>query len=303
MANSLRVLVTGGSGTLGYAIATYAQRESLSWDITVFSRSEQRQAIMRRRFPDLKYVLGDVRDYDSVNAAVRGHGLVIHAAAMKIVPQCDIEPEECFKTNVLGSMNVIRACFNNDVERCLGISTDKACRAISAFGASKLAMEKLFSATPNGATIFTTVRYGNVTQSRGSVIPIWRQQVRQRQSITITNPDMTRFWLSPFDTTRIIIDGIKQPHGTILVSKPGALSISQLANIIAPGAEVKIIGMRQVEKFHEDLIHTDEPTLNLGDYFRVGVGGKIGLRYSSDIAQRLTANEFLKMLSDAESLE
>lgn len=298
----MKVLGIGLTGTLGYAVATYA-KENLNWDLTVFSRSEQRQAIMRRRFPKLQYLLGDVRDYEAVNSAVRGQDMVIHAAAMKIVPQCNIEPDECHKTNVGGSANVIRACLNNDVERCLGISTDKACRAISVYGASKLIMEGMFSAVPEGATVFTTVRYGNVTQSRGSVIPIWRNQVKQGVPITITNPDMTRFWLSPFDAVRIIVDGLQQPHGTVLVPKPGALSIRELAKIIAPESEIKIVGMRQIEKFHEDLIHADEPAVDLGRYYRVGAGGKIGLRYSSDVARKLTDVEFLEMLKEAESLE
>jgi UDP-N-acetylglucosamine 4,6-dehydratase len=140
------LLITGGSGTLGHAIVRTALQEHWDCTFTIYSRSELRQAQMRQAYPQLRYVLGDVRDYDRLSAAVTGHDLVIHAAAVKRIPEAEQQPVNCYETNVIGSMNVARACIRQGVKRCVGVSTDKACRAITAYGASKLAMEKLFQA-------------------------------------------------------------------------------------------------------------------------------------------------------------
>jgi len=169
------ILITGGSGTLGHAIVRQSIEERWDCAITVYSRSELRQAQMRQAHAGLRYVLGDVRDYDRLAAAVAGHDIVIHAAAVKRIPEAEQQPVNCYETNVIGSMNVARACNAGGVARCVGISTDKACRAITAYGASKLAMEKLFQAQAGGC-VFTLCRYGNVVASNGSVIPLWRQQ-------------------------------------------------------------------------------------------------------------------------------
>jgi UDP-N-acetylglucosamine 4,6-dehydratase len=140
------ILITGGSGTLGHAIVRTALQEHWDCTFTIYSRSELRQAQMRQAYPQLRYVLGDVRDYDRTSAAVTGHDLVIHAAAVKRIPEAEQQPVNCYETNAIGSMNVARACIRQGVKRCVGVSTDKACRAITAYGASKLAMEKLFQA-------------------------------------------------------------------------------------------------------------------------------------------------------------
>jgi UDP-N-acetylglucosamine 4,6-dehydratase/5-epimerase len=187
------ILITGGSGTLGHALVRTAEAEGWNAQFTIYSRSELRQAQMRQKHPNCRYILGDVRDAERLKAAVAGHTLVIHAAAMKRLPECDAQPAECYATNVQGSLNVLRACQQSGVLRLIGISTDKACAATTAYGASKLAMEKLLCAAPDAPTVCTLVRYGNVVGSNGSVVPLWREQARQGRPLTITDGGMTRF--------------------------------------------------------------------------------------------------------------
>lgn len=298
------ILITGGTGTLGMAIVRAAE----SWDcaITIYSRSELKQAEMRARYPKLRYVLGDVRDYERLNAAIAGHDIVIHAAAMKRVDECERQAGECFATNVQGSANVVRACIANGVDRCVGISTDKACRAITAYGASKLAMEALFQAQSGKVTQFTLVRYGNVVASNGSVIPIWREKAVCGEPLPITDRRCTRFWMAPSDAVGLIVDAASTYYpGVIIVPKMGALSLVDMAEMIAPGAETVEMGLRSLEKVHEDLVHTEEVAKEVGrDQFWVRQpGGALGHCYTSDTAPRLTREQFLAMLEEAESYD
>lgn len=293
------ILITGGSGTLGNAIVRMAKAEGWPCNLTIYSRSEFLQAQMRAKHPDLRYVLGDVRDYERLVAAVVGHDIVIHAAAMKRIPECEANPTECFATNVQGSANVVRACIAGGVKRCVGISTDKACRAITTYGASKLMMEGLFQAAPVDPCTFTLVRYGNVLASRGSVIPLWRDQAARGEPITITDRRMTRFWMSEADAVRTVLSGLKRGPGAIYVPMMGALNVLEMAAIIAPTSVTVETGLRSCEKLHEDLVHMDERVETDGDCFVIGYG-RTGLAYTSDIAPRLTDEAFLAMLEDAE---
>jgi UDP-N-acetylglucosamine 4,6-dehydratase len=294
------ILVTGGSGTLGHAIVRTAKAEGWDCSFTIYSRSELRQATMRQAYGDLRYVLGDVRDYDRLAAAVAGHDLVIHAAAVKRIPEAEAQPINCYETNVIGSMNVARACNAGGVARCVGVSTDKACRAITAYGASKLAMEKLFQAQ-QGPCTFTLVRYGNVVASNGSVIPLWRQQAKAGQSLTVTDPEMTRFWMAESDAVRVINEAARCDQSTIVVPKMRSLSIADLAHIIAPGAPLKMLGLRSTEKRHEDLIHVDELADDPnGEYFYVSPRSIGSISYTSYDAPRLTPAAFRAMLAEAE---
>jgi UDP-N-acetylglucosamine 4,6-dehydratase len=301
------VLITGGSGTLGHALVRTAQREGWDCRFTIYSRSELRQAEMRARYPEHRYVLGDVRDYDRLAAAVAGHDLVIHAAAMKRIPECEAQPSECYATNVIGSLNVARACIAAAVPRCVGISTDKACRAITAYGASKLAMEKLFQAQSNSPTIFSLVRYGNVVASNGSVIPLWREQMIRGKPLTITDRRCTRFWMSERDAVALVAQASApmSPAGVVWVPKMAALPIEEMALIIAPSADVVETGLRSCEKLHEDLIHTDEPVITSHEMFWISdvPAAKTGSCYTSEIAPRLTKEQFLAMLSEVEAHE
>lgn len=304
MSLSGNILITGGSGTLGHAIVRTAEREGWDAQFTIYSRSELRQSQMRAKHPKCRYVLGDVRDYERTAAAIAGHDLVIHAAAMKRIPECEAQPTECYATNVIGSMNVARACIQHGVTRCIGISTDKACRAVTAYGASKLAMEKLFQAQP-GPCIFTLVRYGNVVASNGSVIPIWRKQAANNEPLTITARYATRFWMAPSDAVRLIVSAAQQVPGSILVPKMKSLALYEMAHIIAPGAAQVDTGLRSIEKIHEDLLHWDEPSDDIGEHFLIHAGARGGHEYTSDgpSDQQLASDQFLAMLAEAESYD
>lgn len=295
------ILITGGSGTLGSAIVRTALAEQWDCSITIYSRSELRQAQMRAKYPQLRYVLGDVRDYDRLSAAVAGHDVVVHAAAVKRIPEAEQQPVNCYDTNVIGSINVARACRAGGVKRCIGVSTDKACRSVTAYGASKLAMEKLFQAQAEQPTIFTLVRYGNVVASNGSVIPIWRRQSKDGQPLTITDPEMTRFWMAESDAVQLVVDAAQRSAGVIVVPKMRSLSLREMAHIIAPGVEIKTTGLRSVEKRHEDLIHEDEPVGETDTHFWIYPNGSTGRSYTSYDAPRLTPTAFRSMLAEAEA--
>jgi UDP-N-acetylglucosamine 4,6-dehydratase len=307
------ILITGGSGTLGHAIVRTALAERWDCTFTIYSRSELRQAQMRQRYPQLRYVLGDVRDYERLSAAIAGHDLVIHAAAVKRIPEAEQQPVNCYETNVIGSMNVARACIAGGVERCVGVSTDKACRAITAYGASKLAMEKLFQAQRDGPCIFTLVRYGNVVASNGSVIPLWRQQYADNKPLLVTRKDATRFWMGETEAVRLIEHAAGMPPGIVMIPKMRSLSLEELAQIIAPGTEIKEVGFRSVEKLHEDLVSEDEEALETDSHFRLahqyGVlqpddsykWSSTGHSYTSYTAPRLSPAQFRSMLAEAEA--
>jgi len=294
------VLITGGSGTLGNAIVRTAKAERWDCSFTIFSRSELRQAQMRMSHSDCRYILGDVRDEDRLASAICGHDLVIHAAAMKRVPECELYPEECFQTNFIGSSNVIHACIRHGIKKCIGISTDKAVRAVTAYGASKLAMEKLFLAQASQPCAFTIVRYGNVVASNGSVVPLWRKQTEAGRPIEITDRRCTRFWMAPSDAVALIARAISASDSPIIVPKMGALSLVEMAEMIAPGAQVKEVGLRSCEKLHEDLVHTDEPAVDQEGHFIIG-RGRTGSSYTSEMAFRLNRKQFLGMLDEAEN--
>lgn len=298
------ILITGGAGTLGRAIARRAKAQNWNAQLTIYSRSEFLQAEMRRQHPECRYILGDVADYDRLSAAIAGHNYVIHAAAMKRIPEAEAQPWACYTTNVIGSHNVARACTATGVQRCIGVSTDKACMAVTAYGASKLAMEKLFQSQPDGSTIFTLVRYGNVVASRGSVIPLWRQQAEHGLPLTITDRRCTRFFMSESDAVDLVQLAATIPSGVILVPKMAALSIVELAEIVAPGAITTEIGLRSCEKIHEDLIHLDERVNVAAEHYwiRADNTGQ-QLRYTSEIAPRLAPSDFLAMLEEAEQHE
>lgn len=300
MTLSGNILITGGSGTLGHAIVRTALAEHWDCTFTIYSRSELRQAEMRQRYPHLRCVLGDVRDYDRLAAAVAGHDLVIHAAAVKRIPEAEQQPVNCYETNVRGSANVVRACIASGVPRCIGISTDKACAAITTYGASKRMMEGLFQACRDTRTTFTLVRYGNVVASNGSVIPLWRQQAERGEPLTITDWRMTRFWMSERDAVATIEQAMHTPAGSIYVPKMGALGIKEMAQFIAPGCDLVATGLRSTEKLHEDLVHPYEGARELSAGYMLSPGLPGGITYTSQTAPRLTRDQFLAMLSEVD---
>ena len=289
-----RVLITG-SGTLARAILRQARREGWQATFTIFARSESRLAALRLAYPGIRTIIGDVRDAAPVAAAVAGHDLVIHTAALKRIPECAQQPDECTLTNVVGSALVAQACTAHGVP-AVAISTDKACRASTAYGHSKGLTEALFLAAG-----LTCVRYGNVADSTGSVIPLWREQARKGKPLTITDRRMTRFWMSPTDAVQLIVHAASHPGG-VWVPKMGAFGIDELAERLHPGALRTEIGLRSAEKLHEDLVASDEPATETLAHYRLHPEGQLGHSYSSATCRRLTVDEVRAMLADAEGL-
>ena len=280
MFNPNTLLITGGTGSFGNAILRRFLNSDLQ-EIRILSRDEKKQDDMRKRYnhPKIKFYIGDVRDYQSVLGAVRGVDYIYHAAALKQVPSCEFHPLEAVKTNVLGTENVLEAAINCGVKRVVVLSTDKAVYPINAMGISKAMMEKVAvakSRSSNG-TVINVTRYGNVMCSRGSVIPLFTQQIRAGQPITITDPAMTRFMMTLDDAVDLVLYAFEhgQP-GEIFVQKAPAATIEVLAKALTgllgkPEHEVRVIGTRHGEKLYEALLSREEMSAaqDLGGYFRV----------------------------------
>lgn len=255
------ILVTGGTGTLGHAIARRVRRDGTRARLTVYSRDPMRQAAMRREFPEHRYVLGDVCDARALALAAAGHDLIIHAAAQKHIPQAEAAPDHCYAVNVTGSQNVLHAAALGGVGQVLGISTDKACHPINAYGCSKLMMERLCQqfALAQSAVRVNLCRYGNVLGSTGSVIPVWEAALARGEKPKVTDPTMTRFWLSADQAVDLIEFALTEPSGTITIPRLPGLSMARLAEYVLPaGTELETIGLRPGEKLHEELVTAEE---------------------------------------------
>lgn len=272
------VLVTGGTGSFGKKFVEIMLAEFKPAKLIIFSRDELKQHEMRQAgfdAPNLRYFIGDVRDQQRLQRAMHGVDIVVHAAALKQVPACEYNPMEAIKTNILGSSNVIEAALETGVKKVLALSTDKAVNPVNLYGATKLAAEKLFvqsnAYAAGTATRFSCVRYGNVVGSRGSVIPIF-MKLRHNGKLPITDQRMTRFWITLEQGVRFVIRCIEQMQGgEVFVPKIPSMRITDLAHVIAPDAELEIIGIRPGEKLHEVLINEDEArsTVELDDMFVV----------------------------------
>ena len=272
------VLVTGGTGSFGKKFVETMLRDYHPRKIIVFSRDELKQHEMRISgfdHPDLRYFIGDVRDLNRLRRAMQGVDIVVHTAALKQVPACEYNPMEAIKTNILGSSNVIEAALDAGVGKVMALSTDKAVNPINLYGATKLAAEKLFvqsNAYAGGtATRYSSVRYGNVVGSRGSVIPVFLNQ-KNKEKLTITDERMTRFWITLDQGISFVIRCIEQMQGgEVFVPKIPSMKVVDIAKVIAPDAELEAIGIRPGEKLHEVLIHEDEArlTIELEDMFVV----------------------------------
>ncbi len=259
------VLVTGGTGSFGKKFVEIMLREYHPKRLVVFSRDELKQHDMRTSgfdHPTLRYFIGDVRDPGRLQRALAGVTVVVHAAALKQVPACEYNPFEAIQTNIMGGRNVIDAAIDRGVQRILALSTDKAVNPINLYGATKLCAEKMFVQANAYAgaqeTRFSCARYGNVVGSRGSVIPVFMEQ-RKRGRITITDPRMTRFWLTLDHGVFFVIRAIEQMHGgEIFVPKIPSMRLLDLAEVVAPACELEFIGIRPGEKLHEVLLSEDE---------------------------------------------
>ena len=275
------LLITGGTGSFGNAVLQRFLHSNFA-EIRVFSRDEKKQEDMRIALNNnkVKFYIGDVRQYDSVHDALRDVDYVFHAAALKQVPSCEFYPMEAVRTNVLGAENVMRAAIANEVKRCVVLSTDKAVYPINAMGISKAMMEKLMVAKSRlcdpAKTILSATRYGNVMASRGSVIPLFLQQLQQGKPLTITDPNMTRFLMSLEESVDLVLYAFEHAQpGDIFVQKAPASTVGDLAQamkeLLRSASDVKIIGTRHGEKLYESLVSREEMARadDLGGYYRI----------------------------------
>ncbi len=280
MFNDKILLITGGTGSFGNAVLRRFLHSGLK-EIRILSRDEKKQDDMRKCYNStkLKFYIGDVRDYQSVLNAVRGVDYIYHAAALKQVPSCEFHPIEAVKTNVLGTENVLEAAITSGVKRVVCLSTDKAVYPINAMGISKAMMEKVIVAKSRGSdsTVICATRYGNVMASRGSVIPLFVDQIRAGTPITITDPTMTRFMMTLDDAVDLVLYAFEHGNpGDIFVQKAPAATIETLAKALTglmavPNHEIRIIGTRHGEKLYEALLSREEMVAaqDLGGYYRI----------------------------------
>ncbi|MGY2275768.1 MULTISPECIES: SDR family NAD(P)-dependent oxidoreductase [Pseudomonas] len=275
------LMITGGTGSFGNAVLNRFLKTDVK-EIRIFSRDEKKQEDMRIELnnPKLKFYIGDVRNYDSIRDAMKGVDYVFHAAALKQVPSCEFYPMEAIRTNVLGAENVMKAAIENKVARVIVLSTDKAVYPINAMGISKAMMEKLMVAKARmqgaGDTVFCATRYGNVMASRGSVIPLFIEQLKEGKSITITDPTMTRFLMSLEDSVDLVLHAFEHGRqGDIFIQKAPASTIEVLAQALKElferSNEIRIIGTRHGEKLYESLVSREElaKAEDMGQYYRV----------------------------------
>lgn len=297
MFSSKTLFISGGTGSFGNAVLKRFIQSDIS-EIRIFSRDEKKQDDMRKRYNNakLKFYIGDVRDPHSVAQAMRGVDYVFHAAALKQVPSCEFHPMQAVRTNVLGTENVLTAAIDAGVKRVVCLSTDKAVYPINAMGISKAMMEKVMVASSRNlegtGTVICGTRYGNVMASRGSVIPLFVDQVRNGQPITITDPTMTRFMMTLADAVDLVLYAFEHGNnGDIFVQKAPAATVEVLARAILdlmgkPDHPVHVMGTRHGEKLYEALLSREEMACaeDMGDYFRVPPDGR-DLNYAKFVEQ------------------
>ena len=313
------ILVTGGTGSFGRAFVRRLLAQHEPAKVIVFSRDEQKHYLMQKQFSDprLRFLVGDVRDRGRLMRALYGVDIVVHAAAMKHVPIAEYNPLEAIRTNVDGAANLVDAALERGVRRIIGLSTDKSVSPVNLYGATKLCMEKLLIAANSLAgsrdTRFDLVRYGNVIGSKGSVVPLFLDQ-RQTGSLTLTEPSMTRFWISMDQAIDLVLLALKEgTGGEVFIPKIPACSVQVLADAIAPSAPKQVIGIRPGEKVHECLITHDEARNVVaydrhyvvcpnfpwwGEPTRSGETVSHDFSFSSDIAEQLSAETVRGMLAE-----
>ena len=324
MFKDMVLLITGGTGSFGHTVLKRFIDTDIK-EIRIFSRDEKKQDDMRNyiKSDKVKYYIGDVRDYESINYAMKGVNYVFHAAALKQVPSCEFYPMEAIKTNVDGSDNVFKAALNNNVERVILLSTDKAVYPVNAMGISKALAEKVMiaraRAAQDGETVFCATRYGNVMASRGSVIPLFINQIKEGKDLTITDPNMTRYLMSLEESVDLVLYAFENgQQGDVFVQKAPACTILELATavkeIFDANVGTRIIGPRHGEKSYETLLTKEEyvKAIDCGNYFRIPCDnrdlnyakyfteGNNEIRnqeeYNSDNTNRVNVEEVKKML-------
>jgi len=277
MLNNKTILVTGGTGSFGKEFTSFVIKNYSIKKLIIFSRDELKQYEMQKLFPhkNIRFFIGDVRDKERLNLAMRDVDYVIHAAALKHVPIAEYNPIECIKTNIYGAQNIIATSLYCGVKKIIALSTDKATNPINLYGATKLAAEKLFisanSYSGNRQTSFSVVRYGNVLNSRGSVIPFFQDLLKKgSKSLPITHMDMTRFFFTVEDSVKFVLSSLYlMTKGEIFVPKIPSCKIIDLARALSPKIKFKIIGIRPGEKMHEALFSLDENpyVINYKDFY------------------------------------
>lgn len=293
-----KVLITGGTGTIGKELLGNFYKK---WDIYVLSRDELKQAQLRAIYPDVHFIIGDIREYQTVFKAMRGIDTVIHAAAMKRIEVCEANPLEAVKTNILGTENVVFAAKERGIKKLISISSDKGVEPVNVYGMTKAIQERIVIA--NG---YNCVRYGNVFGSRGSVIPLFIEQIKNKQPLTVTDPEMTRFILTTDEAIKLIMFALNAPmEGKVFVKKSPAAKIGDIAEVFKEKykSSIKIIGKMVGEKLHEMLISNEETTRikDLGEYFEISptsLGLPYSIPYTSDITNRLSKKEISNLLDD-----
>ena len=322
--NNSTLLITGGTGSFGSEVLKSFLKTKVK-EIRIFSRDEKKQDDMRKQYGDnrLQFHIGDVRDSSSIRSAIHDVDFVFHAAALKQVPSCEFHPIEAVKTNIIGTENILNASIDAKVKKVVCLSTDKAVYPINAMGLSKSLMEKVLIAKSREGgkkTVICATRYGNVMGSRGSVIPLFLDQVRDSKPLTITNPEMTRFIMSLKDAVDLVVYAFLHGNpGDIFVQKSPASSIGDLLEAVriitnSPDHKIDVIGTRHGEKLYESLISSEEMmmTEDLGDFFRIKPDNRdlnyskyydngnkelAGLsEYNSDNTERLDVGSLVKLL-------
>ena len=286
------ILITGGTGSLGYALTDFILKNLKGIKkLVIFSRDEQKQYRMSQKYsiekyPQIRYLLGDVRDLERLTRAFLDIDYVIHCAAIKHVPIAEYNPDECIKTNIGGAQNVINASLRTNVSKVVALSTDKACSPVNLYGATKLTSDKLFVAANNikgtKKISFSVVRYGNVMASNGSVIPFFKERKDKKLYIPITDKRMTRFNISIQEGVDLVLFALNNAFGgEIFIPKIPSYNIMDLAEAIAPGHEKKIIGIRPGEKLHEEMISESDSfnTFDIGKYYIITNSDKELLSY------------------------
>jgi len=276
------LLITGGTGSFGNAVLNRFIQTNLFSEIRIFSRDEKKQDDLRKRVNNkkVKFYIGDVRDRDSLIPAIKGVDYIFHAAALKQVPSCEFFPLEAVKTNIIGTDNVLTVAQDFDVKKVVVLSTDKAAYPINAMGMSKALMEKVMVAKSrildSNKTIFCGTRYGNVMASRGSVIPLFIEQIKENKALTLTDPNMTRFMMTLEDAVDLVLYAFEHANqGDLFVQKAPSATVGTLAQALIElyksSSEIKVIGTRHGEKLYETLVNREDMTKveDLGEYYRI----------------------------------
>ena len=316
------LLITGGTGSFGNAVLDKFIDTYIS-EIRIFSRDEKKQDDMRRLYKSekIKFFIGDVRDPLSIESAMVGSDYVFHAAALKQVPSCEFYPIEAVKTNIIGTENILNSAIKNNIDKVICLSTDKAVYPINAMGVSKAMMEKVFVAKSrtSGKTKIIGTRYGNVMASRGSVIPLFHNQLKNDKSITITDSQMTRFMMTLQNAVELVLYAFENgDSGDIFVQKAPSANIGQLADVMKSiyksNSKIKNIGIRHGEKMHETLLSKEERIISedIGNYFRIpsdnrdlnyekyfdkGIKTENKEEFNSDNTEKLSNKELVDLLA------